>query len=134
MRVYGEQRGAAVADYDGDGRVDLVLAQNNAETKLFHNTGGKPGLRLRLHGTAGNPIGIGATVRLKFGDRSGPAREIHAGSGYWSQDGSVTVLGLPSQPTQLSVRWPGGQTTTADLPPAAREVIVNPDGTIEKTR
>src|ERR1035441_9830261 len=35
--VYGEQRGCALADYDGDGRVDLVVAQNNDKTQLFHN-------------------------------------------------------------------------------------------------
>ena len=54
IEVYGEQRGAAVADFDADGRVDLVVAQNGAATKLFHNTGAKPGLRVRLTGPAGN--------------------------------------------------------------------------------
>ena len=35
ITVYGEQRGAALSDFDGDGRVDLVVAQNAAETKLY---------------------------------------------------------------------------------------------------
>jgi len=97
IAVYGEQRGAAAADYDGDGRLDLVVTQNGTTTKLYHNLRAKPGLRVRLAGPAGNPSGIGATMRLKSGDRFGPAREIHAGAGYWSQDSPVQVLaGLPS--------------------------------------
>src|SRR5205814_5486469 len=63
--VYGEQRGAAAADYDGDGRRDLVISKNSAATRLSHNQGATPGLPVRLRGPAGNPTGIGAMVRLK---------------------------------------------------------------------
>src|SRR6185436_8649642 len=59
IKVYGEQRGSALCDYDGDGRVDLVVTQNGAETRLFHNTIAKPGLRVRLKGPSGNRKGIG---------------------------------------------------------------------------
>src|SRR5205823_10858972 len=68
VKVYGEQRGAALSDYDQDGRIDLVVTQNGAETKLFHNVGAKPGLRVRLSGPPGNPAGVGAQVRLYFGE------------------------------------------------------------------
>ena len=124
LMIYGEQRGAAVADYDADGRCDLVVTQNGAATRLFHNVGGKPGLRVRLAGSLGNPSGIGATLRLKFGSRLGPARELHAGSGYWSQDSSTQVLALPETPAELWVRWPGGATSTTALPGNAREITV----------
>src|SRR5207237_8493094 len=92
ISIYGEQRGCALCDYDGDGRVDLVVAQNGAETKLFRNREGQPELRVRLKGPVGNPTGVGASLRLMTGETPGPAREIHAGSGYWSQESAVQVL------------------------------------------
>ena len=123
--VYGEGRGAAAGDYDRDGRIDLVAAQNGAQTKLYHNVGAKPGLRVRLKGGAGNPDGIGAVLRLAFGGRWGPAREIHAGSGYWSQDSALEVMATPEAPTQLQVRWPGGKTTTTNIPAGTKEIEVD---------
>lgn len=126
LAIYGEGRGAAVCDYDHDGRADLGVAQNGNATKLYRNTGGKPGLRVRLKGPAGNPPGIGALIRLQYRDgHAGPAREVHAGGGYWSQDAATQVLGLAGDLEALTVRWPGGKTTRTRVPPAAREVWVS---------
>ena len=125
VKVYGEQRGCALADYDQDGRVDLVVTQNGATTKLYRNTRAKPGLRVRLDGSDGNPTGVGAAIRLFFGRNAGPVREIHAGSGYWSQDGAVQVVGTPETPTRIWVRWPGGKTVTKDVAPNTREIKVS---------
>jgi len=131
VRVYGEQRGAALCDFDGDGRLDLVVTQNSAETKLFRNLGAKPGLRVRLDGPAGNPCGVGAVVRLRFGEKAGPAREVRAGGGYWSQDSPVLVLGTPASPTAIQVRWPGGSVTESPVPAGAREVRVGADSAVK---
>ena len=131
VKVYGEGRGSALCDYDGDGRLDLVVGQNGAETRLYHNVGAKAGLRVRLAGSAGNPTGIGAVMRLRFGEQWGPAREVHGGSGYWSQDSAVQVLAIPRSPTAAWVRWPGGQTTTAELPAEAREVELSITGKLK---
>jgi hypothetical protein len=128
IEVYGEQRGSAVADFDADGRADLVVTQNGSATKLFHNQSGKPGLRIRLAGAPGNVDGVGAILRLKFGSKLGPAREIHAGCGYWSQDGAIQVLGMPEPATQLWVRWPGGRVFTIDLPANSRDIVVSHTG------
>ena len=134
VEIYGEQRGAALGDYDGDGRVDLVVAQNGAATKLFHNEGATPGLRVRLRGPAGNPTGLGAVVRLVFGERMGPARELHAGAGYWSQDSVTPVLATPTPPTQVWVRWPGGKVSTAACPAGTRDIAVDAAGKLTVLR
>ena len=123
--VYGDQRGAAVSDYDADGRIDLVVSQNAAATRLFHNRSAAPGLRVRLRGAASNPDAVGAQVRLVFGTRMGPVREIQAGSGYWSENGAVQIFGIPEAPTAVWVRWPGGAEKRVDVPSGAREVIVS---------
>ena len=124
IKVYGEQRGAALGDYDGDGRIDLVVSQNGAATKLYHNVGAKVGLRVRLIGLAGNRQAIGATIRLVYEDGFGPAREIHLGSGYWSQDSVVQVMGARSPVKSIWVRWPGGKITETQIPEGATEITV----------
>jgi hypothetical protein len=134
LKVYGEQRGAAVCDYDADGRVDLVVTQNGTETKLYHNEQAKPGLRVHLKGQAGNLDGIGAQVRLIFGSRQGPIREIHAGSGYWSQDSAVPVLATPETPDRVWVRWPGGKAITQPVPPKTSEIELDWAGNLRVIR
>lgn len=122
--VYGDQRGAALADYDADGRVDLAISQNGAETKLYRNQRARPGLRVRLVGPDQNPHGIGTVLWLVYPAGRGPAREIHAGSGYWSQDGAVQVLGQLEPPVAVWVRWPGGMESETPVEPGAREVTI----------
>lgn len=125
IAVYGEGRGAAVCDFDGDGRVDLAVGQNASKTKLFRNEAGRPGLRVRLAGPAMNLAGIGARIRVEYdGGRLGPCRELHAGSGHWSQDAAVQVLGLAEPPRFVQVSWPGGKTARVPVPPGAAEVTV----------
>ena len=122
VSVLGDQRGAAAADYDGDGRVDLAVSQNGAATRLFHNTGGAPGLRVHLDAGPGNPRGIGTQLRVVVGGEPLAAREVRAGSGYWSVDGAVTVMPLPGGAEALWVRWPGGATQTVPLAAGVREL------------
>ena len=124
IRVYGDQRGAGYADFDGDGRLDLAMSQNGTRTVLLRNRGAKQGVRIRVQGPAANPDGIGARVRLVFGDRMGPVREIQAGSGYWSQNGAVQVLGYSTTPDAVWVGWPGGGESRVPIPNGAREVVV----------
>ena len=136
ITVYGEQRGAAFADYDGDGRVDVLIGQNAAGTKLYRNTGAKPGLRVRLRGGPGNPVAIGAAIRLEYREGAlGPLREVRAGGGYWSQDDPVQVMGLAAEPTAVHVRWPDGSETVTPLDaPTPLEVTIDASGALVARR
>jgi hypothetical protein len=125
IKIYGEQRGSAAGDYDGDGRTDLAVGQNGAATRLYHNVGGQPGLRVRLKGPAGNPEGIGAIIRVESGSKQGPAREVHAGSGYWSQDSAIQVMAAPEPSARIQVRWPGGAVQKISLSRTVREIRVD---------
>ena len=128
VRVYGEQRGAAVADYDGDGRTDLAVTQNANATVLLQNVGARPGLRVRLVGGPDNPQAVGAAVRVKSTGRWGPVREVQAGGGYWSQNSPTLVLATPEPPDHLWVRWAGGRVVEPALPAGAKEIEVFQDG------
>jgi hypothetical protein len=125
-----DQRGVAVADFDEDGRLDLVVGCNSGMTRLYRNTGSKSGVRVRLVGPPGNPDGVGAVIRWRKGERLGAAREIHAGAGYLSQDSPVTVMTpLDGAGGELEVRWPGGAVTRTPVAAGAKEVIVKMRGT-----
>ena len=116
ITVYGEQRGAAFADFNMDGRIDLLVTQNGAQTKLFQNTNSKPGLRVRLRGTKNNPWAFGAKIQISYKDGSmGPVREIQSGSGYWSQNSPVQILGIKGDATHLNIQWPDGSKTTESI-------------------
>lgn len=139
IRVWGEGRGVAMGDYDGDGRVDVAMGEHMGPVRLYRNELGKVGLRVRLSGPPGNVWGLGAVVQLGTAEKPGPAREVHGGSGWGSQDSVVGVLGWPEVQGQgrdavLRVRWPGGVRTTNAVPSGALEVKVDPQGTLEVVR
>ena len=117
IEVYGDQRGAALGDFDRDGRVDLTVSQNAAETRLFNNKTEKRGIRITLtDGPPGNTAGVGSSIRLLYqNDRKGPARYIQAGSGYWSQNSFTQVLGYDEPPSAIEVTWFDGTIQTVDI-------------------
>ncbi len=118
----GEGRGSAAGDYDLDGRIDLVVTQQAGPTALLHNRGARPGWGLRLEQPGPNPMAIGAVVRAEFGSASGPAIEIRAGSGWWSQDSSRVLITGATPPTAVHVRWPGGLSQRHAWSPNVREM------------
>jgi enediyne biosynthesis protein E4 len=129
IRIYGEQRAAATADFDADGRADLVVAQNNGPLLLFQNSHPRSGMRVRLEGPPLNPSAVGAQIRLVYADDSlGPVREIQSGSGFWSQNSPTQILGLPRAPAAVEVRWPGGRLARYPVPPDTRTFVVRYDG------
>lgn len=133
IAVYGEGRGVALGDFDHDGRLDFVAAQNSNRTQVYRNVRGRPGLRVRLVGPEGNPESVGAVVRLVDAKgQPGAAQAVHAGSGYWSQDSSTLVCHMHGEERahSIMVRWPGGKRTESRIPAGAREIWVQADGRV----
>jgi hypothetical protein len=124
ISVLGDQRGAATADFDGDARPDLAVAQNGTLTRLFRNVRAREGIRVKLDGGPDNPLGIGAQLRVMSRGQAGPVREVRAGTGYWSMDGATTVLARPPNADSIWVRWPGGQELKVAIPNQSNEVVV----------
>ena len=124
LAIYGQGRGVAICDFDHDGRMDVAVGENRGPTRLYHNVGARPGLRTRLEGLEKNPQAIGASARLRFrSGRMGPVHEIHLGSGYWSQDSTEFILGLPEPAAELEIRWPGGAVERVPISAETRPFI-----------
>ncbi len=142
IAIYGDQKSIALADYDSDGKLDLIVSQNGGSTRLFRNNKAKQGLRVRLSGAKKNPDAIGSAARLLFGKSPsftmGTWREWQLGSGYGSQDGLVKVLAMPRSPTAIEVRWAGarGKSTITSLPAGIIEITLASSGEIinQKTK
>jgi hypothetical protein len=109
-------RGAASADYDDDGDVDLAMTHLHEIPGLWRNDGGNQAghwLSLRLRATAGNPDAIGARVEVTAEGRR-RIDEVRSGSGYLSQSDFRLHFGLgKASAAAVKVRWPDG--TVAEL-------------------
>lgn len=104
-------RGAAYADYDRDGDLDLLVSTNHGPAYLFRNDGGNRNhwLSVRLVGRKSNRDGIGAVVRLS--SASGKQwNMVRSGSSYCSQSDLALTFGLGADPqaTALEIEWPSG--------------------------
>ena len=122
VRVDGEQRGAALADFDHDGRVDLVVTQNASVTRLFHNQLDAKGLRVRFGGAEN---GVGVSLRLCYRDGTkGAARVVQVGSGYRSANATTQVLGAAREVAAIEVAWPSGKKKRVPIEPGQSEVVV----------
>jgi len=122
--VEGDVRGAAAADFDHDGLMDLAVAQRGASTRLLRNVRGRMGLRVRLQGNPANPDGWGAVVRGKSQDRLGPAWGLHSGSGWYSASSREVILAGERTPVEVEVRWPSGKVTQAAVPRGATSMVI----------
>ena len=88
-------RGAAYADYDGDGDADIVVQQNQGPALLLRNeqTSQHHFLRVRLTGVKSNRDGIGADVRVYTA--LGEQRQmLRTGVSYLSQSDFPLLFGL----------------------------------------
>ena len=110
-----QYRGAAFADFDNDGRIDVVVSALNAPARLFRNVtgGGESWLAVRLRGSKSNRDGIGAVLRLTLSDGRTLTNHCTTSVGYASSSERIVRFGLGSaRPVKLEIRWPSGALQT----------------------
>ena len=105
-------RGAAYADYDKDGDLDILMINNNSPAMLLRNDldGAKNHLRVQLEGSKSNRDGIGAKVTAQLGERKLPMY-VKTGSTYLSQSELTLTFGTgaAAKVDKLTVEWPSGK-------------------------
>ena len=110
VRHTGQGRGVVCADYDGDGRVDILIANHGAAPTVYRNVFERRHhwLAIDLAGRHANPDAVGArvTVRTASGDQ---VQEVRLGTAYLSQAPATLHFGLGVNEAAhaVEVRWPG---------------------------
>jgi tetratricopeptide (TPR) repeat protein len=129
MDFVEDGRAFALADFDHDGRQEVVLKNRNApQLRLVKNVmeGLPPSIAFRLRGVKSNRDAVGAAVTVET-SAGRQTRLLQAGSGFLSQHSKEVFFGLGETrgPVNAMVRWPSGLVQQLrGLPPNHRVWIV----------
>jgi hypothetical protein len=104
-------RGAALADYDRDGDLDVLAVNHGGPAVLLRNDGGNRNcwLQVKLEGRRSNRDAVGAKIRLVSGGMV-QVREVGDQAPYLSQNDLTEHFGLGASETvdSLVISWPSG--------------------------
>lgn len=121
----GKGKGLLTFDFDNDGFLDVLVAENSGRARIFRNLAPSPQngwLKVRPKGSVTNRDGVGAVVTLKqSADARAQYREVIGGSQFLGQSEKGLHFGLgpdPSNVAELTIDWPvsGCRQTLRNVP------------------
>jgi hypothetical protein len=120
-------RGAAFADIDNDGDLDIALFNNGGKFLLFRNEKGNSNhwVRFRAEGVESNKSGIGALIRVTAGGTT-QSQYVRSGGSFLSEMQRQPTFGLggASRAEKVEVVWPGGKRDVSPPLEAGRQYLV----------
>ena len=139
---YDRSRGAALADFNLDGMLDLLVVHRREPVGIWRNVGagseGRPTaqgnwIALQLTQSGGNTMAVGAWIEVKVGERTA-LREVTVGGGHVSGQAGWFHFGLGSaEGCEVRVTWPGGEVGPWQ-PVAANQFVAIGRGAAEPRR
>jgi hypothetical protein len=138
---YDRARGAALADLNLDGLLDLVVVNREADARLWRNVGAGDAeqpepvghwIAVRVRQRAPNLDAIGAWVEVRTAERT-IAREVTVGGGHAGGQLGWLHTGIgAAESAEVRVQWPGGETGPW-IPVSADEMVIIERGALEAT-
>ncbi len=128
FRIKHVGRGAAVADFDNDGDLDIVIADCGGPALLYRNDGGNRNhwLAIKARGRESNRFGLGSKVRLTSGGAT-QYREINPSGSYLSTSDMRLYIGLGKETVarRLEIEWPRGKKQVLENVPAGQVLTLD---------
>jgi hypothetical protein len=120
--------GGSLADFDGDGDVDILVANSDGPLQLYENNAAQVTanhwLKVELQGEISNRYGVGQLVEVELDSGKVLRQQTYAGSGFLGSSEPAVHFGLGSESSvkEVRVHWSTGHVQIVDN--------VSVDGTI----